>query len=84
MAASGRSKASQCLKMDGNFHVPITDDRVDEIHCGQWFSKLDLRAVYHQITMTEEEEFKTAFQTHQGNYEFKVNPFGLIGAPVTF
>jgi hypothetical protein len=30
------------------------------------------------------EEFKTAFQTHAGHFEFVVMPFGLSGAPGTF
>jgi ribonuclease HI len=30
------------------------------------------------------EEFKIAFQTHFGQFEFKVMPFGLTGAPGTF
>jgi hypothetical protein len=34
--------------------------------------------------MAEGEEFKTAFQTHQGHYEFMVMPYGLTGAPATF
>jgi hypothetical protein len=30
------------------------------------------------------EEYKTAFSTHVGHYEFTVVPFGLSGAPGTF
>jgi hypothetical protein len=34
--------------------------------------------------MAEGEEHKTAFLMHQGQYEFKVMPYGLTGAPATF
>ena len=38
---------------------------------------------YHQIRLQPREEFKTAFSTHAGHYEFTVVPFGLSGAPGT-
>jgi hypothetical protein len=47
-------------------------------------STLDLSAGYHQIRLKVGEEFKTAFQTHRGHFEFKVMAFGLCGAPGIF
>jgi hypothetical protein len=62
----------------------IIDAFLDEISSAKFFSIIDLASGFHQIRMIPEDEAKTAFKTHYGHFQFRVMPFGLINASVTF
>ncbi len=66
------------------YPLPLVPAALEELRGARIFSKLDLRSVYNVVRIREGDEWKTAFITPSGHYEYLVMPYGLANAPSVF
>jgi len=64
--------------------LPLMNELRDRVQGAKIFTKIDLKWGYNLIRIKEGDEWKMAFRTRYGLYEYLVMPFGLANAPVTF
>ncbi|QRW20479.1 Retrotransposable element Tf2 protein [Rhizoctonia solani] len=66
------------------YPLPRQDDLMAKLRHAKIFTKLDLRWGYNNVRVKEGDEWKTAFRTKYGLFEYLVMPFGLTNAPAAF
>ena len=74
-------RALNCLSIPNKYPLPLISELQDKTRDGKWFTSLDLKNGFNLIRVAAGHEWKTAFHTKKGLFEYTVMPFGLMNAP---
>uniref|UniRef100_A0A3B4CC50 Gypsy retrotransposon integrase-like protein 1 n=1 Tax=Pygocentrus nattereri TaxID=42514 RepID=A0A3B4CC50_PYGNA len=66
------------------YPLPLIPVALEQLRGASYFTKLDLRSAYNLVRIREGDEWKTAFTTTRGHYEYLVMSYGLSNAPSVF
>ncbi|XDV14335.1 hypothetical protein PO909_014606 [Leuciscus waleckii] len=72
------------ITVKNRYPLPLMSSAFEIVQGAQYFTKFDIRNAYHLVRMKEVDEWKTAFNTPLGHFEYRVLPFGLVNAPAVF
>ncbi|KAG5736000.1 hypothetical protein E4T56_gene18382 [Termitomyces sp. T112] len=69
---------------ENQYPLPLIGDLVDCLCSAKIYTKIDLHFSYNNVWIAPEHEWKTAFHTRYGLFEYLVMPFGMTNSSATF
>ena len=72
------------LTIKNRYPLPLIGESLDRLGRAKRFTQLNLTSAYHRMRIREGDEWKTAFRTRYGHFEYQVMPFGLTNTPASF
>ncbi len=72
------------ITVKNTYPLPLMSSAFERLQGASIFTKLDLRNAYHLVRIREGDEWKTAFNTPRGHFEYLVMPFRLSNSPAVF
>ena len=77
-------RALNSMTEKDRYPLPLIDNLIDQLRESIIYTALDLKGAYNLVRIKKGDEWKTAFRTRYGHFEYNVMPFGLTNAPATF
>ena len=72
------------INVKNRYPLPLLKETLDHLCNAVVYTKLDIIVAFNRLCIAKGEEWKTAFRTCYGLYEYLVMPFGLANAPSLF
>lgn len=66
------------------YPIPLMQETLRMVSGATWLSKLDFWTAFHTLRMAKGDEWKAAFRTRFGSFDWLATLFGLAGAPAAF
>jgi len=77
-------RALNKITVKNRYPLPLTSEIMDRLKGATRFTRLDIRDAFNRLRVAKGDEWKTAFRTRYGYFEYLVMPFGLCNAPASF
>ncbi|KAI0996011.1 hypothetical protein K3495_g12171, partial [Podosphaera aphanis] len=77
-------RALNAVSERDRYPLPLIRETMRMLSGATFLTKVDVRSAFHRLRISEGDEWKTAFRTRFGSFEWLVTPFGLAGAPSAF
>ena len=72
------------LTIKNQYPLPLIGKCLDQLGQAKQFTQLELTSAYHQMRIKEGDEWKIAFRTQYGHFEYQIMFFGLSNVPASF
>ena len=72
------------LTVKNRYPLPLISELFDRLKNAKYYTRLDMQDAYNRLRIAPGDEWKTAFHTRYGHFEYLVMPFGLTNAPASF
>jgi len=72
------------ITVKNRYPLPLIPESLERLTNAKIYTRLDIAEAYHRLRIREGDEWKTAFRTRYGLFEYLVVPFGLTNAPAAF
>ena len=77
-------RALNAITVKNQYPLPLIKETLERVCKAKIFSKIDIIAAFNKLRIKEGEEWKTAFRTRYGLYEYLVMPFRLANGFSSF